>query len=657
MFQSLRARLIALSVAIVTVAMLALAIANFLTVQRHVLSTLDDQSRQLVNAQAQVLGEWVATKRLLTHTLAQAVDTPDPRAVVQALRDGGGFSDAYFGYTDKRMFFLNEMAADYDVTARPWFRQALKEGRPIVTAPYLFASPPEVGVTFAEPVGPAGNPVAVVGTDVLLTTVVRTVGAIRPTPGSFAFLVDEAGAIVTHPDPALTLKPVSALSPQLGADAIQALPKEDTGMRTAVGGQDFLFYGQGVPGTDWQLVVAVQRDEALSALGSLLKVSGAIVAISLILAIALLGAVIARVTRRLAVVRDALEDIASGDGDLTRRLSVQGNDELTQIARAFNHFTDKIASVLVRIRESSETVRHASTEIASGNQDLSARTEQQASSLEETAAAMEQLTATVQHNAENARQARQLASSASDIATHGGTVVDEVVRTMGGIEQSSHRIADIIGVIDSIAFQTNILALNAAVEAARAGEQGRGFAVVASEVRTLAQRSATAAKEIKALIDDSVGQVDAGSRLVQDAGATMGKVVESVQRVTAIVTEISNASQEQSTGIAEIGTAVSQMDQVTQQNAALVEESAAAAASLRTQAQQLVQAVSIFQLGGQAAQPASTPPLSQPTVQARNPAPAKAALPARQAARPVLRPVSPAHKQAQAQEQDDWVSF
>ena len=596
MFQSLRARLIALSVAIVTVAMLALAIANFLTVQRHVLSTLDDQSRQLVNAQAQVLGEWVATKRLLTHTLAQAVDTPDPRAVVQALRDGGGFSDAYFGYTDKRMFFLNEMAADYDVTARPWFKQALKEGRPIVTAPYMFVSPPEVGVTFAEPVGPAGNPVAVVGTDVLLTTVVRTVGAIRPTPGSFAFLVDEVGAIVTHPDPALTLKPVSALSPQLRADAIQALPKADSGMRTAVGGKDFLLYGQGVPGTNWQLVVAVQRDEALSALGSLLKVSGAIVAISLILAIALLGAVIARVTRRLAVVRDALEDIASGDGDLTRRLSVQGKDELTQIARAFNHFTDKIASVLVRIRESSETVRHASTEIASGNQDLSARTEQQASSLEETAAAMEQLTATVQHNAENARQARQLASSASDIATHGGTVVDQVVRTMGGIEQSSHRIADIIGVIDSIAFQTNILALNAAVEAARAGEQGRGFAVVASEVRTLAQRSATAAKEIKALIDDSVGQVDAGSRLVQDAGATMGKVVESVQRVTAIVTEISNASQEQSTGIAEIGTAVSQMDQSTQQNAALVEEATAAAQSLQQQAAQLADVVAGFRL-------------------------------------------------------------
>jgi methyl-accepting chemotaxis protein len=220
---------------------------------------------------------------------------------------------------------------------------------------------------------------------------------------------------------------------------------------------------------------------------------------------------------------------------------------------------------------------------------------------------MEQLTATVQHNAESARQAHQLASSASDVARHGGTVVEKVVQTMGGIEQSSHRIADIIGVIDSIAFQTNILALNAAVEAARAGEQGRGFAVVASEVRTLAQRSATAAKEIKALIDDSVSQVDAGGRLVQDAGATMGKVVESVQRVTAIVTEISHASQEQSTGIAEIGTAVTQMDQSTQQNAALVEQATAAAQSLQQQAAQLADAVAGFRLDPSALQRLDAP--------------------------------------------------
>ena len=593
---TLRTRLIALSVAIVTVAMLALAIANFLTVQHHVRSTVDTQSRQLVAAQARALGDWVESKRLLTHTLTLAIGQPDPRGVLQALRDGGGFSDAYVGFPDKRTLFLNPMPDSYDVTSRPWYKQAIQEGKPIVTTPYLFTSPPEVGVTFAEPVGPVGNATAVVGTDVLLTTVVRNVAAIQPTPASFAFLMNQDGVIVTHPDTAMTLKPVSTLSPDLQPATLRKLEQAPTGMQAAINSVDYLLYGHNVPGTDWQLVIAVQRAEALAAMGTLLKVSAITVVISLTLAVLVLGVVIARSLRRLAVVRDALQDIASGDGDLTRRLSTHGNDELTHIARAFNDFVDKIAVVLIRIRESSESVRVATTEIASGNQDLSSRTEQQASSLEETAAAMEQLTATVQQNAENARQASQLAVGASDIATHGGTVVSQVVQTMGGIEASSRKIADILGVIDGIAFQTNILALNAAVEAARAGEQGRGFAVVASEVRTLAQRSATAAKEIKGLIDDSVQQVEAGSRLVQDAGATMGKVVDSVRRVTNIVTEISNASQEQSTGITEVGSAVSQMDQFTQQNAALVEEATAAAQSLQQQAAQLADAVASFKL-------------------------------------------------------------
>lgn len=241
-----------------------------------------------------------------------------------------------------------------------------------------------------------------------------------------------------------------------------------------------------------------------------------------------------------------------------------------------------------------------------GNMDLSSRTEQQASSLEEAASSMEELTSTVKQNADNARQANQLAASASDIALKGGSVVAQVVETMSAIDGSSKKVVEIISVIDGIAFQTNILALNAAVEAARAGEQGRGFAVVASEVRSLAQRSAAAAKEIKSLIGDSVEKVDAGRKLVAEAGSTMGDVVESVKRVTDIMAEISAASQEQSAGIEQVNQAVSQMDQVTQQNAALVEEAAAAADSLHNQAQSLTQAVSVFRLAGDMGQQVAT---------------------------------------------------
>lgn len=209
--------------------MLALAAANFLTVQRHVRSTVDAESRKLVAAQARALGDWVEAKRLLTHTLTPAIEQPDPRGVVQALRDGGGFSDAHVGFPGKRTIFLNPMPDSYDVTSRPWYQQAVKEGKPILTTPYLFTSPPEVGVTFAEPVGPAGNPTAVVGTDVLLTTVVRNVAAIHPTPDSFAFLANRAAALVTHHDTALTLKPVSELSPNLQPPTLGELAQAGSG--------------------------------------------------------------------------------------------------------------------------------------------------------------------------------------------------------------------------------------------------------------------------------------------------------------------------------------------------------------------------------------------------------------------------------------------
>jgi methyl-accepting chemotaxis protein len=283
-------------------------------------------------------------------------------------------------------------------------------------------------------------------------------------------------------------------------------------------------------------------------------------------------------------------------GDLTSHIEVRSSDETGQLLQALKDMNDNLVRIVGQVRMGTDTIATASAQIANGNMDLSSRTEQQASSLEETASSMEELTSTVKQNADNARQANGLATSASDVAERGGAVVSKVVETMSSINESAKKIVDIISVIDGIAFQTNILALNAAVEAARAGEQGRGFAVVASEVRSLAQRSAGAAKEIKALISDSVEKVDAGAKLVDQAGATMTEIVESVKRVTDIMGEITAASQEQTAGIEQINQAITQMDDVTQQNASLVEEAAAAAQSLQEQAGNLAQVVSVFKM-------------------------------------------------------------
>ncbi|QGZ40195.1 methyl-accepting chemotaxis protein [Pseudoduganella flava] len=296
------------------------------------------------------------------------------------------------------------------------------------------------------------------------------------------------------------------------------------------------------------------------------------------------------------------ETVASGD--LTAPITVDRKDEMGRLLAALRDMTAALTVTVRTVRDSTDTINTAAAEIAAGNMDLSNRTEQQAASLEETASSMEELTSTVQQNAENARQANQLVVSAADHANEGGQVVSQVVETMGSIKESSGKIVDIIGVIDSIAFQTNILALNAAVEAARAGEQGRGFAVVASEVRNLAQRSASAAREIKELINDSVEKVDAGSRLVDQAGTTMERIVSSVQRVAGIMSEIASASTEQSSGIAQVNTTITSMDATTQQNAALVEEAAAAATSMREQAQRLAEAIAAFRIDERAATPA-----------------------------------------------------
>jgi methyl-accepting chemotaxis protein len=346
---------------------------------------------------------------------------------------------------------------------------------------------------------------------------------------------------------------------------------------------------------------------------------------ALLVAALLAATIVASITRPLREAVAVARAVAGGD--LGQRVHVEGTNETAQLLQALEAMQDSLAKVVGEVRRNADSVATASAQIAQGTQDLSQRTEEQAGALEETAASMEQLGSTVKQNADNAKQANQLALKASTVAVEGGQVVGEVVETMKGIDDASKRIADIISVIDGIAFQTNILALNAAVEAARAGEQGRGFAVVAGEVRSLAQRSAEAAKEIKGLINASVERVGRGTMLVDKAGATMTSVVDAIKRVTDLMGEISAASTEQSAGVVQVGEAVGQMDKTTQQNAALVEESAAASDSLRQQAQQLVQLVAVFKLGhgDDARAPAAALPAAVRATPAAAPAAAKPA--------------------------------
>nr|WP_315250510.1 methyl-accepting chemotaxis protein [uncultured Duganella sp.] len=396
-------------------------------------------------------------------------------------------------------------------------------------------------------------------------------------------------------------------------------------------------------------LIADVRAESVAEYNFAFRMLVSVIVLALLATGALAWSLYRTIKSSLASIRDTLEDV-SQSLDLTRKIKVERMDEIGHTAVAFNKLLEQIAGVIETVRASTSSVGAASQQIAAGTGDLSQRTSSQAAALEQTAASMEQLTSTVGQNADNARQANQLARSASDVATQGGAVVEQVVVTMGSIHESSRKIVDIISVIDGIAFQTNILALNAAVEAARAGEQGRGFAVVATEVRNLAQRSASAAKEIKELIDDSVEKVGSGTKLVEQAGSTMHEVVASIKQVTDIVGEISAATQEQNDGIEQVHRAVTEMDQTTQQNAALVEQTAAAAATLRDQADKLEEVVSAFKIG--ATQPSYTPPAAPRPLAKVNALPKPA-----QRAKPAAPQPAPRKLQAAASSSDEWEEF
>ncbi|WP_310740819.1 methyl-accepting chemotaxis protein [Aquincola sp. J276] len=593
---SIPGKLIAASVATVAISMAILTASGFWTTRNALYGVLEKSTGALADSYASGIATWVADKTGVLRAMVPTALTGDPAPALELLRQSGAFDTAYAGYPDKRAVFSKPQntVANYDPTSRPWYQAAAAAGKAVLTAPYRDAQTGQLVVTFAAPVIRGTELAAVVAGDIPLREVNDAVKAIRPSPNSFGFVVDQSGLIVSHADADRALQPATALSPDLRPDKLASLRSADAFVAMQIGERGYWMTARSIPGTDWTLLVAVDQADALegfAAVGTTLGVLGLVV---LAMTAVALGVLTQLLLRRLRRLRAALRDIASGQADLTRRLSTNGNDELADVGRHFNAFADKIAAILQGVRGATALVNTAASEIAAGNADLSGRAEQTAANLQLTASSMDRLTGTVRQTAESATVANGLASSAANAALRGGNVVGQVVTTMEAISDSSRKIVDIIGTIDGIAFQTNILALNAAVEAARAGEQGRGFAVVAAEVRSLAKRSASAAQEIKVLIGDSVGKVEDGARLVQDAGSTMQDIVHSVRRVTDIIGEITAATTDQSHGIGEVGTAMAELDRMTQQNAALVEQSAAATQSLKQQADRLAEVVAGF---------------------------------------------------------------
>ena len=647
--KSLKQRLFALGTGVVLVALLVATAASYFDARGHVrgqsLALLDE----VAQGQAQAIGAWVEVQQNIIESLKPAIALAEPRPFLAQAAQSGAIDLVYIGQADKRMLQHKDapLSEGYDPTQRPWYQQAAASDKVVLTEPYIDDSTKKPVITFAKAVKEGGKTQAVLASDVYMDGVVATLKRIKPTPSGFALLVSADGRVMAHPNSALLLKPASELSAALSTANLKVMsaPGGDW-LEGRAGDQALLLRGAPVAGTDWMLVVASDAGEALAPLKSLLLKAVGVTVVMVALAGALMGGMVSRMLGGLQRTREAMDEVGAGGGDLTRRLPVEGEDEVAQIAKAFNTFAEKLQGIMRDVNASTGSIGTASSEIAMGAQDLSQRTEQTASNLQQASSAMDNLTAAVRQTADSATTANQLAASAAEAAAKGGSVVGQVVSTMQDINASSRRISDIIGVIDGIAFQTNILALNAAVEAARAGEQGRGFAVVAGEVRSLAQRSAEAAREIKGLIGASVERVEAGSSLVQEAGTAMYEIVAGVRRVTDIIGEISAAAREQSEGIGSVNGTMAQLDQATQQNAALVEQSAAAAESLKDQAQRLAGIIAVFQVGHSptpvsTSAPLRSAPKSKPATAPVRPLSPKPAATPRAPATPPAAPLSP----------------
>ncbi|MBC3931444.1 methyl-accepting chemotaxis protein [Undibacterium curvum] len=595
--KSLKSRLIFAIASLITICTVILTIGSYIRMKSQIEAGLANEVRGVAAGYDAILGNWIQVNTSMVASLANAVGNgADLTTSLTMTRTGGSFLSVYLGTPDKTFTNNppNPPPAGYDPTVRPWYKAAMEAKKPIVTSAYMGVNPPGLMISFAAPV--KGGEAGVVAADVFLTKIVEQILNIKLAGDGYAFLLDKSGQVLAHADQAKVLKPAKEIAAELALENLSSLSGKKELVQSTVAGKSSFIYLQQINGSDMYLALVVDKQKALASLDQLVMISVVVLLVLLAIVLPVTTWLVGHMLSGLQRVRDAMLAIAAGGGDLTRKIDVEGEDEVAQTADAFNNFMDQLRVMVVDVRKATDSITVGATEIATGNMDLSGRTEQQASSLEQTAASMEELTEAVRNNAENAREANRMAVNASDVATQGGEVVNKVVTTMQGISDSSRKIVDIISVIEGIAFQTNILALNAAVEAARAGEQGRGFAVVASEVRTLAQRSAAAAQEIKSLIEDSVSKVNEGSELVDKAGASMTRIVSAVDQVAAIINEITSASAEQSDGIQQVNQALAHMDEATQQNAALVEQAAAAAGSLEEQANLLKTAMSAFRM-------------------------------------------------------------
>lgn len=613
MLATLRFRILLAALTAIVLALVINGIASYSTVKRHNSEEVSRNLSAVVNGNTQAIDEWFNARYTMMESMEHTAGGEEPLSALRQLADSGDFMTAYLAYPHTSTAIFSDgwqPPSDYDPRGRPWYQAAVSAANTVVTAPYVDAQTGGLIITFARPFYRNGELMAVIGADITIADVIDIVGNISPTPSSFGFLTTQDGTLVAHPDAALTLEPSTALSANLNPQELTRIIQSDTPQPMALQESSKLLMGSQVGGNSgWQLVVALDEAEATAGLRAIATTSIITLLIVAAITAVVFGLLLSLLLRRLLGVRNAMDNIASGEGDLTQRLPEEGNDEVTQIARAFNRFVGKMEEVLIEVRTSSEAVHHAANEIAVGGQDLSRRTDNAASSLQQTSASVEQITSTVAHTAASAQEANKLSHAASEVAKNGGQVVSNVVTTMEDISQASNKIGEIVTLMNSIAFQTNLLALNASVEAARAGEHGRGFAVVADEVRKLAGRSSDAASDIQKLIEDSQARVNNGTTLVRDAGSTMHDIVEHITRVTDVLEEINAATSEQSDGIQQVNIAVAELDRMTQENAAMVEESTTAAEHLKEQANHLTGTISSFKLSGASALALGSPSL------------------------------------------------